>query len=117
MTERRIRVIPLRVPLSTLPRYLLTGRLLQVFAYLPEFARLYWRLFRDRRVPFLAKAWLVLVCGYLVSPIDLIPAWFVFFGQIDDLILVAAGLWLFIRLCPPHVVREHVQTIATEGRR
>jgi hypothetical protein len=34
----------------TLPRFLFTGRFLQLIRHLPNFARLYWRLFRDRRV-------------------------------------------------------------------
>jgi uncharacterized membrane protein YkvA (DUF1232 family) len=100
------------VPLRTLPRYLLTGRLLQVFAHLPQFVRLYWRLFRDRRVPWLAKAWLATVLLYVVSPIDLVPAWVLGLGQLDDVLLVLWGLWLFVRLCPPEVVREHVLAVA-----
>ena len=35
---------------SSLPRFFLTGRFLQILVHLPDFARLYWRLFRDRRV-------------------------------------------------------------------
>ena len=105
------------MPARALPRYLLTGRFLRILAHLPEFVRLYARLLRDRRVPLLAKAWLVLVLVYVVSPIDLVPAWLAVLGQIDDLLIAAGGLWLFIRLCPPEVVREHVHAIASEGRR
>jgi uncharacterized membrane protein YkvA (DUF1232 family) len=90
----------------------LTGRLPQIVAHLPQFARLYWRLFRDPRVGLLAKTWLVLVALYVVSPIDLIPAWLPLIGQADDLLVVLGGLWLFVRLCPPVVVREHVARIA-----
>src|SRR5690348_13837113 len=60
------RVIHQAVPLSTssLPRYLFTARFLQAVAYLPSFARLYWRLFRDARVSIIAKALLVLIVVY-----------------------------------------------------
>ena len=104
------------MPLRTLPRYLLTGRFLQIFAHLPQFARLYWLLFRDRRVPSLAKAWLVLVFLYVVSPIDLVPAWILGLGQLDDVVLALGGLWFFVRLCPPEIVREHVTAVARGGR-
>jgi uncharacterized membrane protein YkvA (DUF1232 family) len=105
------------MPLRGLPRYLLTGRFLQVFLHLPEFVRLYVRLFRDPRVSRLAKAWLVIVGLYVVSPIDLVPAWLLGLGQLDDVVLALGGLWLFVRLCPPEVVREHVIAIGSEGRR
>jgi len=58
---------------ASLPRYLFTGRAFQVLLHLPNFARLYWRLFRDRRVPILPKALLVLTLVYVVSPLDLVP--------------------------------------------
>ncbi|MGH7823487.1 MAG: YkvA family protein [Candidatus Binatia bacterium] len=100
------------MPLRTTPRLLFAGRLPQILAHLPQFARLYWRLFRDRRVSLLAKAWLVLVALYVISPIDLVPFWVPVVGQVDDLLLVLGGLWLYVRLCPPAVVREHVLRIS-----
>jgi uncharacterized membrane protein YkvA (DUF1232 family) len=107
------------VPLSatSLPRYLFTGRVLRILAHLPDFARLYWRLFCDRRVSVLAKALLVSALAYLVWPADLVPDFIPFVGEVDDLAVVLSGLWLFVRLCPPEVVRERVREIAEEGRR
>jgi uncharacterized membrane protein YkvA (DUF1232 family) len=81
--------------------------------YLPSFARLYWRLFRDARVSVLAKALLVLTVVYFVSPFDIIPDFVPVIGEMDDLAVVLSGLWLFIRLCPPEVVRGTVTDIAT----
>ena len=106
------------MPLSAtrLPRYLFTGRVLQILAHLPAFARLYWRLFRDRRVSILAKALLVSALAYLVWPLDLVPDFIPFVGEVDDLAVVLSGLWLFVRLCPPEVVRERVREIAEKGR-
>lgn len=99
----------------SLPRFIFTGRFLQILLHLPEFAKLYWRLFWDRRVPLLAKAELVSTFVYLASPIDLVPFFIPFFGQMDDLVVVLGGLWLFVRLCPPEIVRERVREIA-DGR-
>ena len=109
---------PLAVALSitSLPRYLFTGRFLQVLLHLPNFARLYWRLFRDWRVPILPKALLVLTLVYVVSPLDVIPDFIPVIGEMDDIVVVLSGLWLFIRLCPPEVVRETVHDIAARAK-
>jgi len=50
-----------------------------------------------------------------VSPIDIIPDWFPFVGQADDVLALLAGLNLFLRACPQWIVEEHEDTIA--GRR
>ena len=52
--------------------------------------------------------------AYFVFPFDFD---FHLFGRFDDLILgafviLAPGAWLFIKLCPPHVVQEHVDRIS-----
>lgn len=101
---------------TALPRYVFTGRGVQVLRHLPSFVRLYWRLFRDRRVSLLPKALLVLVVVYLLSPLDVVPDLVPLIGAMDDLAVGFAGLWIFLRLCPPAVVREHVARIDAEGR-
>ncbi len=97
---------------GSLPRFLFTGRALQVIAHLPDFVRLYWRLFRDGRVSIVAKAALVLTLAYVIWPADIIPDFIPLVGEVDDLGVVLTGLWLFIRLCPPEVVRERVREIS-----
>jgi len=87
-----------------------------VLLHLPNFARLYWRLFRDWRVPILPKALLVLALVYVVSPLDVIPDFIPVIGEMDDIVVVLSGLWLFIRLCPPEVVRETVHDIAARAK-
>jgi len=102
----------------SLPRFLFTGKALRVLLHLPDFFRLYWRLFKDARVPLLAKALLVSALAYFVWPFDVIPDLLVpVIGEIDDLGIVLGGLWTFVRLCPPQVVREHVTAIAEEKRK
>jgi uncharacterized membrane protein YkvA (DUF1232 family) len=102
--------------IASLPRYLFTGRFLRVLLHLPSFARLYWRLFRDRRVPILPKALLVVTLVYAVSPFDVVPDFIPGIGEVDDVVVVLSGLWLFVRLCPPAVVRETVHDIATRAK-
>lgn len=103
-------------PTSSLPRFLFAARSGQILRHLPSFARLYWRLFRDRRVSLLPKALLALTVAYLLWPLDLVPELLPVVGAMDDVAVGLAGLWLFVRLCPPAVVREHVLTIAAGAR-
>jgi len=67
------------------------------------------RLFRDERVPWAAKALVLALAAYLVMPLDIIPDFIPVLGQLDDLLIVAVGLWLLGRLIPPQVVAEHLQ--------
>jgi uncharacterized membrane protein YkvA (DUF1232 family) len=62
---------------------------------------------RDPRVPWYAKAMALVVTGYALSPIDLIPDFFPVLGYLDDLILVPLGILLIIRLIPPGIMAEH----------
>ena len=77
----------------------------------------------DARVAIHRKAILVLAeilavlfaIVYLVNPLDFdfLPI----LGRIDDLligafVILVPGAWLFIRLCPEHIVREHVDRIS-----
>lgn len=101
---------------GSLPRFLFTGRALQVLLHLPDFLRLYWRLLRDRRVSVLPKALLMLTLLYVVWPFDVIPDFAPVIGEMDDLGIVLCGLWLFVRLCPPEVVRQHVGEISARAR-
>jgi len=84
---------------------------MQFLLHLPNFARLYWRLWKDRRVSWVARSVLVLAALYLVLPLDAIVDWIPALGQIDDLAVVFVALRGFIRLCPKDVVREHVAAI------
>lgn len=74
---------------------------------------------RDPRTPWYARALALLVLAYALSPIDLIPDFIPVLGQLDDLLLVPAGLWLALRLIPPevmvqarHEAAQHPQRLA-----
>jgi uncharacterized membrane protein YkvA (DUF1232 family) len=62
---------------------------------------------RDPRVPWYAKVLALIVAGYALSPIDLIPDFIPVVGYLDDVILVPAGIWLVVRLIPPQLMDEH----------
>jgi len=65
-----------------------------------------WLAARDRRTPKLPKVIAAIVAGYVLSPIDLIPDFVPVLGQVDDLLIVPAGIWLAVRLIPPTLMSE-----------
>ena len=85
--------------------------LLYRIRHLPYFARLFWRLFRDRRVPAYLKVMAVLTVLYILSPVDLLPDYIPLVGQLDDLSLLLLMGYYFIQWSPPEVVREHMVAI------
>jgi hypothetical protein len=87
----------------------------RMVAYLPQFVRLFYRLMNDARVPFLAKIVPVLGFLLLLTPpaleLDLVP----FVGELDWIIIGLISYKIFIWLCPPDIVREHVRRIGSGG--
>ncbi len=65
---------------------------------------------RDLRVPWTAKALAIVVAGYALSPIDLIPDFIPVLGYLDDIILVPLGVMLVLKLIPPDIMAEHRAT-------
>ena len=61
---------------------------------------------RDLRTPLLARGLALLVVGYALSPIDLIPDFIPVLGMLDDVILVPIGIWLVIKLIPLEVLED-----------
>lgn len=71
---------------------------------------------RDARTPWIAKALGLIVVGYALSPIDLIPDFIPVIGFLDDAILLPVGIWLVRRLIPPDVMAEHRASVAAGKR-
>lgn len=65
---------------------------------------------RDPRVPWFAKLAAILVAGYALSPIDLIPDFIPILGYLDDLVIVPLGILLAVRLVPAPLLAEHRAT-------
>ena len=65
-----------------------------------------WLAARDRRTPWGARLLGIGIAGYALSPIDLIPDFVPVLGLLDDLLIVPAGLWLFVRLVPDAVMAD-----------
>lgn len=87
-------------------------RFFQLVWNLPSFGRLFIRLIKDERVAAGPKLLVAAVLAYVILPVDLIPDVFLGPGQLDDVAVVLGGLKLFLGLCPPEVVKEHLQAIS-----
>lgn len=57
-------------------------------------------------VPFYAKIVAILVVGYALSPIDLIPDFIPVLGYLDDIILIPLGITLALKLIPKDIMEE-----------
>ena len=69
-----------------------------------------WLAARDPRVPWYAKLLGLIITGYALSPIDLIPDFIPVLGYLDDLVLVPLGIIVAVKLIPPVVLAEHRAT-------
>lgn len=68
----------------------------------------------DPRIPWYARALIILTVIYALSPIDLIPDFIPWIGYLDDLILIPAGIALALRFISEDVWTEYRQK-AREG--
>ena len=76
--------------------------------------RLAWRLFRERRIPLLARAIIPAVVLHLAMPLDIIPDFIPVLGYLDDILVVLVGVWALMRFAPRAVVEEHVAALERE---
>ena len=82
-------------------------------------ARLRWRaklrlalaLARDRRIPLVLRALPPALILYLAMPLDVVPDFIPVLGQLDDLLIVGAGVALLLRLTPREVLEGHVRAL------
>ena len=71
--------------------------------------RLIMRLMNDSRVSSLVKLLPLGSLAYLIFPIDFIPGGMItVIGAADDVAVMWFGFTLFVELCPPEVVDEHL---------
>lgn len=88
------------------------ARVASFMLHMPRFVRLFYRLMKDGRVSVLAKLVPLFGLLLLLTPpaieLDFIPL----IGELDWLLVIYISLKVFIWLCPPEVVREHVMQVA-----
>ena len=74
-------------------------------------------LLADPHLPWKQRLVILGTVAYLLNPIDLIPDFIPVLGLLDDLLLVPAGLWLFVRMLPPGLIEEHRAAAASAAER
>ena len=77
----------------------------------PLYARLLWNLVRDERTPAARKALLGGAFGYVVLGRDLIPDDLPLVGGLDDFVVVALALDVFIDGVESDVLAEHLEAL------
>jgi uncharacterized membrane protein YkvA (DUF1232 family) len=85
----------------------LNSRMKNLLMFLPNMVRLLGRLMTDPRVPTVDKALFAGAIVYVIMPLDFIPDFIPFVGQIDDIYLVALTLLRLINRSDADIVRQH----------
>ena len=94
-------------PAEGTPRTGARRTVLHYIRQLPQYVRLLGGLITDRRVSAVDKLLVVGAIGYIVMPIDLIPDFIPFFGEIDDVFLLVLALQRLIENAGRLVVLDH----------
>lgn len=81
--------------------------LLGTIRQIPSYLRLLGGLLLDRRVSALDKALVAGAIAYVVSPIDLIPDFIPFLGEVDDVFVLMASLERLVSHAGHDVLRDH----------
>jgi uncharacterized membrane protein YkvA (DUF1232 family) len=76
-----------------------------------------WLAARDRRAPWYARLFGLLITAYALSPIDLVPDFIPVIGLVDDALIIPAGLWLFHRMLPTGLLDECRETAEVAAER
>ena len=99
--------------LLALLRILRMRGVFSIFARLPQYLRLAWRLLWDSRVPLLPRVLVIAAALYGLSPFDFIPEAFLpHFGLGEDLVLNILAIRNLIVTSPPDIVQEHARNIS-----
>lgn len=89
--------------------------LIRLLWHLPDFIKLFYRLFLDSRVSIYLKLLLIGSILYVVSPVDFLPEFLLpFIGSLDDVIILIVACKLFLNCSPKQIVMGHVARIDRE---
>ena len=82
-------------------------RMKNMLMFLPNMVKLLGKLLADSRVPMVDKALFAGAVVYVFMPLDFIPDFLPFIGQVDDAYLVALTLLRLINRSDETIIREH----------
>jgi uncharacterized membrane protein YkvA (DUF1232 family) len=79
----------------------------ELLLFIPNLLWLMFGLLRDERISRADKAILAGTILYVISPLDIIPDFIPFIGQVDDIYLIAISLLRLLNRAEADVVRDH----------
>jgi uncharacterized membrane protein YkvA (DUF1232 family) len=82
-------------------------KLREMLLFIPNLVGLLYALLKDPRVSQADKAILAGVIIYVIVPIDVIPDFIPFIGQVDDAYLLAISIMRLLNRADRHVVLDH----------
>jgi len=85
------------------------SKVIEYAMLVPDIVALFWRLFKDKRVSIKVKILIGGIIAYLASPINLLPEFIPFIGQIDDVAIAFFGLHKIIEEVPNEIIVQNWQ--------
>ena len=76
-----------------------------------------WLCARDRELGWPLRLFALVIAGYALSPIDLIPDFIPVIGLLDDALLIPLGIWLFRKWVPAAIYMRNFAVAEAESAR
>lgn len=111
---RRPRALPAEVKTSNRPRTGAKRTVMGTIGEIPNFLRLLYGLITDSRVANIDKLVLAGAVAYILMPLDLIPDFVPFLGEVDDVFLLILAIQRLISNAGRAVVSDHWMGDAAE---
>lgn len=70
--------------------------------------------YKDPKVPSCYKIFIILVIGYILSPIDPIPDFIPVIGYLDEFLLITVGIPFLLKMIPEEIMEEHREKAETK---
>ena len=96
-----------RLAVDERPRTGAKRTVMDTIRQLPNYVRLLFGLLRDRRVATIDKVLVGAAIAYILAPVDLIPDWIPFLGEVDDVFLLVTALQRLISNAGRSVVMQY----------
>ena len=104
--RRSVRAAP-RLESGERPRTGAKRTVMDTIRQLPNYLRMLYGLLRDSRVATVDKLLVGAAIAYIVAPVDLIPDWIPFLGEVDDVFLLVTALQRLISNAGRSIVMQY----------
>jgi uncharacterized membrane protein YkvA (DUF1232 family) len=105
-SRRKVGAAP-RLDADERPRTGAKRTVMDTIRQLPNYVRLLFGLLRDNRVATIDKVLVGAAIAYIIAPVDLIPDWIPFIGEVDDVFLLVTALQRLISNAGRSVVLQY----------